>query len=111
MEPDRKKRLTKKTDEEIRSGAAMDPENPILNEKELSRFKPSVNVKRIRLALKMSQSEFARVYHLTLSTIKDWEQGRTIPDQSSKTLLSLIEKAPKIIADMLNNDSSQLEFS
>ena len=38
------------------------------------------DVKAIRRALHMSQHRFAVSYRIPLATLKNWEQGRRIPD-------------------------------
>jgi putative transcriptional regulator len=45
-------------------------------------------------ARSLTKRELARI-DLSLSTIRDWEQGRSKPDQSSRTLLFLIEAIPQ----------------
>ncbi len=52
-------------------------------------------VKRLRLRLGLSQDDFARTFHLSVSTLRDWEQGRSKPDLPSRTLLQLIETIPE----------------
>jgi len=60
-----------------------------------------VDVRAIRAQLGMSQSEFALQFGFTLSTIQNWEQGRRKPSGSDRVLLSLIQKAPEQIRDLL----------
>lgn len=59
------------------------------------------DVKKIRRKLNVSQSEFARRFHLNARTIQHWEQGRTVPDQPARVLLTLIEQAPKTIEKLV----------
>ncbi len=109
MIPEQRKKLSQRSDDEVLAGAAQDPDNAILTEEELSRFKPAISVRRIRTNLSMSQSQFAKIYHLSIATIRDWEQGRSTPDQSSRTLLSLIEKAPQMVAKTLSGESASAD--
>jgi len=37
-------------------------------------------VKAIRLSLRMSQHHFAAAYRISLPPLKNWEQGRRVPD-------------------------------
>ncbi len=45
----------------------------------------------------MTQHEFASAYHLSLATVRDWEQGRYLPDQAARTLLKLIARKPRVV--------------
>jgi DNA-binding transcriptional regulator YiaG len=54
----------------------------------------SPNVKKIRLALGLTQEEFAHRLGVTLSTVNRWENGRTTPSRlARKQIASLLEKA------------------
>jgi putative transcriptional regulator len=54
------------------------------------RIHEPVDVKAIRAATNMSQSEFARAFRLPLNTVQDWEQNRRKPEAPARVLLSLI---------------------
>ena len=43
-------------------------------------------VLRLRRRLGIGQIEFANRYRLALGTLRNWEQGRSEPDQSAKVL-------------------------
>jgi putative transcriptional regulator len=45
------------------------------------------DVKAIRLSLRMSQHHFAAAYRIPLSTLKNWEQGRRMPDAPAAAYL------------------------
>ena len=49
-------------------------------------------VKRLREALRFSQTVFALHLHTTASTIRKWEQGETQPRGPALKLLNLIER-------------------
>jgi putative transcriptional regulator len=53
------------------------------------------DVRAIRRRLRMSQTEFARVYRIPLATIKNWEQGRRQPDAPAAAYLQVIAKRPR----------------
>jgi putative transcriptional regulator len=53
------------------------------------------DVKAIRVQLKMTQPEFAQAYHIPLSTLKGWEQGRRQPDATVAAYLSVIASMPR----------------
>lgn len=58
-----------------------------------------VDVRAIRERQQLSQEEFAYKYNISVSTIRNWEQGKRSPEQSSAMLLKLIDKFPEQIAD------------
>jgi putative transcriptional regulator len=61
------------------------------------------DVRAIRRQLRMSQQEFARVYHIPLATLKNWEQGRRQPDAPASAYLQVIAKCPREARDALAN--------
>ncbi|HLJ62861.1 MAG TPA: NadS family protein [Stellaceae bacterium] len=59
------------------------------------------DAKAIRKRLRMSQSEFAQAYRLPLATLKNWEQGRRLPDAPAAAYLEAIAKRPREIREAL----------
>jgi putative transcriptional regulator len=59
------------------------------------------DIKAIRRKTRLSQPEFARVYHLEVSSLRDWEQGRRQPERPAQVLLTLIDKDPEGIQRLL----------
>jgi DNA-binding transcriptional regulator YiaG len=59
-------------------------------------------VKIIRRALGISQEDFAARYHVPLGTLRDWEQGRVVPDQASRAYLTVIARDPETVRKALN---------
>ncbi|MEW6742689.1 MAG: helix-turn-helix domain-containing protein [Planctomycetota bacterium] len=93
------------TDEEIQSQAAADVDARPLTKEELASMERLPDVKRIRQSLGMTQEVFAATFHLSLSTVRDWEQGRFAPDQSARTLLRLIATIPNQVREALAGPS------
>lgn len=89
------------TDEEIEAAAAADPDTPLLTPEQLARAKPISPVKTLRRALRMTQEEFAARFHLSLGTLRDWEQGRYLPDQAARAYLEVISRAPEAVMQAL----------
>ena len=58
--------------------------------------------KIIRRALELTQEEFAAHYHIPLGTLRDWEQGRSEPDQPARAYLTLIARDPDHVSRTLN---------
>jgi putative transcriptional regulator len=52
-------------------------------------------VKTLRRALGLTQQEFAARYQIPLGTLRDWEQGRTEPDQPARAYLRVIARDPE----------------
>lgn len=63
-------------------------------------FKPA-DVKAIRKRLNKSQSEFALMIGVSLSTLQNWEQGRRRPEGPARALLKVAAENPKAVADAL----------
>ena len=57
------------------------------------------DVKAIRLSLRMSQHHFAAAYRSPLPTLKNWEQGRPMPDAPAAAYLLAIKQRPKEIME------------
>ncbi len=63
-------------------------------------FQPE-DIRSIRKKLNKSQTEFARMIGVTLSTLQNWEQGRRQPQGPARALLVLAGKAPDVVAKAL----------
>src|SRR5438309_2136503 len=57
------------------------------------------DVRAIRLSLRMSQNHFAAAYRIPLPTLKNWEQGRRMPDAPAAAYLLAIKRRPKEIME------------
>src|SRR5260370_41152890 len=51
--------------------------------------------KSIRHSLQLTQEEFAARYRIPLGTLRDWEQGRSEPDQPARAYLMVIAHDPE----------------
>jgi putative transcriptional regulator len=69
---------------EVEAAAAADPDARPMTVEELHRAKRVPRVKTLRRALGFTQEEFAVRYQIPLGTLRDWEQGRTEPDQPTR---------------------------
>jgi len=56
-----------------------------------------VDVQSIRKRLGMTQAEFAARFGIPPGTLRDWEQGRRIPEGPARVLLKVIEIDPKAV--------------
>src|SRR5882672_144673 len=60
-----------------------------------------VDVKALRARLGISQEAFAGRYCLDVATVRNWEQGRTIPEGPAAALLQAIDRDPDKIVELL----------
>ena len=56
---------------------------------------PETDVKAIREAANVSQSDFARLIGINLRTLQNWEQGRSRPTGAARALLKIVASNPK----------------
>jgi len=72
------------------------------NPKSCKIVRPKIDVVKIRKNLKLTQKQFAKKYHINIETLRNWEQGKRIPDGTSIAYLTCINKTPDIIDNVLN---------
>ena len=58
---------------------------------------PVVDVAAIRKKTGLSQTQFAERFGLDVSAVRDWEQGRRVPERSAQILLRVIDTDPKAV--------------
>jgi len=78
------------TDEEVHAAALADPDAQPLTEERLAAMKRAPRARTLRRALE----EFAARYHIPIGTLRDWEQGRSEPDQPARAYLNVIAHDP-----------------
>lgn len=83
------------TDAEHHEAALSDPDAQPFSPSDLQRMKRTPQAKIIRRALRLTQEEFAARYLIPLGTLRDWEQGRTEPDQPARAYLRVIARDPE----------------
>ena len=54
-------------------------------------------IKNIRKSMNISQMVFAKLLNVSLSSIRQWEQGARKPSGSTMILLELLQKDPTIL--------------
>jgi putative transcriptional regulator len=86
---------------EIAAAAAADPDARPMTAEERQTAKRVPRVKTLRRALGMTQEEFATRYHIPLGTLRDWEQGRSEPDQPARAYLKAIAGDPVAVRQAL----------
>ena len=58
---------------------------------------PAPDVRTIREAAKISQSQFAKLIGVNLRTLQNWEQQRTQPTGPARALLKIVASNPRAI--------------
>lgn len=62
---------------------------------------PVPNVRKIRANYKLSQNEFAALMGISVKTLRNWEQGRRVPEGAARVLLQVAAKHPEVIWDVV----------
>jgi putative transcriptional regulator len=83
------------TPEEVEAVAAADPNARPFTAEELAKVRRVPRAKTLRRALGLTQEEFAGRYHIPIGTLRDWEQGRSEPDQPARAYLTVIARDPE----------------
>ena len=85
------------TEAEIEAAALADPDARPMTAEELQTARRVPRTRTLRRALGLTQEEFAGRYHIPLGTLRDWEQGRTEPDQPARAYLKAIAGDPAAV--------------
>src|SRR5207237_1190539 len=86
-----------RSDEEILAAALTDPDNPPLTPERLARMKRVPQVTVTRRALGLTQEDSAARFRIPLGTLRDWEQGKSEPDQAARAYLTVIARDPDAV--------------
>ena len=86
--------LPHRSDAEIKAAASSDPDNPLLTPERQAHMKRVPQVKVMRQALRLSQEEFSARFRIPLNTLRDWELGKSEPDQATRAYLTVIAHDP-----------------
>lgn len=60
-----------------------------------------IDVKAIRKRLGLTQPAFASLFGFSLGALRDWEQGRIVPPQSTRAFLHVIDREPQAVTRAL----------
>ncbi len=63
-------------------------------------FNP-IDIKKIREELHKSQTEFAFMIGISVSTLRNWEQGRRYPEGPARALLQIAVSNPEVFENAL----------
>ena len=89
------------TEEEVEAAAWADPDARPFTPEERAKAKRVPRIKTLRRALGLTQEEFAARYRIPLGTLRDWEQGRSEPDQPTRAYLTVIAHDPEGVRQAL----------
>jgi len=95
--------MRSRTQKQIDAAARGDADNRPLMPADFARMKRTPQVKIIRRALGLSQDDFAACYHIPIGTLRDWEQGRAVPDQAARAYLTVIARDPEAVRKALHS--------
>ena len=89
------------TDEEVHAAAMADPDARPMTDEEWQAARKVPRTKTLRRALGLTQEEFSARFHIPIGTLRDWEQGKTEPDQSARAYLRVIAGNPDFVQQAL----------
>jgi putative transcriptional regulator len=58
-----------------------------------------LDIKRIREKYELTQEQFAAMLGISVRTLRNWEQGRRVPEGPAMVLLRVADKHPQAILD------------
>ena len=72
-------------------------------EKEAARAFPfdRLDIKRIREKYDLTQEQFAAMLGISVRTLRNWEQGRRVPEGPAMVLLRVADQNPQAILDSI----------
>ena len=94
-------RLDAMTDGEKLTAASSDPDAQPLTDKQLRCMRRIPFARHVHWVVGLSQEEFAKAFGIPIGTLRDWEQGRSDPDQAALSYLKVIERNPKAVRKAL----------
>lgn len=62
----------------------------------------AADVRKIRDSLGVTQEDFALMIGVSVATLRNWEQGRRVPDGPAQALLRVAAANPKAVAAALS---------
>jgi putative transcriptional regulator len=111
LSPEERERLDSMTDDEVRAAALSDPDAQPWTDEQLDeavrrreeRESMAALVRRAREKSGLSQATFAARFRIDPLRLKDWEQGRRLPDALALAYLRIIEHAPDLVEKVLTS--------
>jgi len=85
------------SDEALEAAAKADPDNLPATRTMETRARTAHVVRRVRAGTGLSQSRFAARFGFSAAAVRDWEQGRRTPEDSTLSYLRVIEREPQAV--------------
>jgi putative transcriptional regulator len=64
------------------------------------------DIKHLRANYRLSQGQFAAMLGISVGTLRNWEQGRRIPEGPARVLLQVAAKHPEAVWDVVRPANS-----
>ena len=74
-----------------------------MTDEELAQARRMSDILGLRIRLGLSQAAFAERFHINLRTLRDWEQGRRVPEKIARAYLKVIGHNPDLVAAALED--------
>ena len=68
----------------------------------VAQFPEQIDVKAIRKRLGLSQAAFAEDFGFGVAAVRDWEQGRRVPEAGVRAYLVVIDREPEAVRRALS---------
>jgi putative transcriptional regulator len=62
-----------------------------------------LDIRRIREKYNLTQEQFAAMLGISVGTLRNWEQGRRVPEGPAKVLLRVADKFPQAVLDAVRS--------
>ena len=60
-----------------------------------------LDIKNIRDRLGLTQEQFAALLGIRVRTLRNWEQGRRVPEGPARVLLQAVARRPEAVLDVV----------
>ena len=87
------KKIDATTEEDIARHIAEDEED--------ARQDAMLYLRNVRKKLGFSQTEFAKLLNVSVTSIRNWEQGKRFPTGAARSLYRILDKAPEAAIEAL----------
>lgn len=64
------------------------------------------DIKAIRDGFSLTQEQFAALLGISVRTLRNWEQGRRVPEGPARVLLQVAAKHPEAVLDVVQANSA-----
>ena len=61
------------------------------------------DIKSIREGFRLTQEQFAALLGISVRTLRNWEQGRRVPEGPARVLLQVAAKHPEALLDIVQS--------